>query len=111
MTLDDLDPYFVALDDYTELIAEYVAAKAAREQADAEVTRVREMLLKLLPETAEAPDGVIGTVAGVARLSYRPYARRQLDQRKLREHYPSVSAECSAYVPQWTLRTITVTEA
>lgn len=106
MTPDIEDPYFIDLDDNAELITEYEAAKERRDAADADMQRVREMLLKLLPSSTEVPDGVIGVVNGAARLSYRPHARRQLDQGQLRREYPNVADACTDYVITWVLRTV-----
>lgn len=111
MTLDTIDPFFVALDDNADLISDYEAAKVTRDLADAEVTRLREMLVKLLPGAVEAPDGAIGTVGGVARISYRPQVRRQLNHQKLRRDYPSVCDACTGYATTWMLRTIPEPEA
>jgi hypothetical protein len=68
--------------------------------------RLREMLIKLLPTSAQAPDGSIGTVSGSARLSYRPHARRQLDQAKLRREFPNVADSCTGYAVAWVLRVV-----
>lgn len=106
MTLDTIDPFFVDMDDNAALIAEYESAKASRDEADVEVHRLRDMLVKLLPNAAEAPDGAIGTVGGAARISYRPQVRRQLNHHKLRRDYPSVCDTCTEYVTTWMLRTI-----
>jgi hypothetical protein len=110
MTDEELDPYFVVLDDYASLIEEYEAAKVVASNADEEVRRLRDMLVKLLPAKEEAPDGCIGTHTGKARLSYRPQARRQLDHYKLRTVYPSVYESCSAYAVSWILRTLPVAQ-
>lgn len=106
MTLDNTDPFFVTLDDYADLVDEYEQAKQAQDAAEAEVARLREMLVKVLPVESEAPDGSIGTVGGNARVSYRPHVRRNLDHHKLRDLYPSVVSVCTDYATQWTLRTI-----
>jgi hypothetical protein len=106
MTLDNVDPFFVALDDNVALIADYEAAKTLRDEADAEMRRLRDMIIKLLPNSSEAPDGAIGTVAGAARVSYRPQVRRQLNHHKLRRDYPSVCDTCTDYATTWVVRTI-----
>lgn len=103
---EDSAPYFVDLDDHAELITEYNRAKADAKRAEEEVQHLREQLVKLLPDAMEAPDGVIAMVGSKARLSYQPYARRQLNQQRLRTAYPAVWSACTDYAAQWTLRVI-----
>lgn len=102
----DSDPCFCDLDDYADLVAQYEQAKSEHDEATAEVARLREMLVKLFPDEARAPDGVIVTIGGKARLSYRPQVRRQLDHHKLRDLYPSVAVTCTGYSTSWQLRIV-----
>jgi hypothetical protein len=89
---------YVALDEYEELIDRYEQAKQHVQEAVEAADEVRSMLLKLLPAEEEAPDGVIATVGGVERLSYKPYGARQLNVRRLRDLYPAIAHECTDWV-------------
>lgn len=106
MILSDVDPEFCALDDNASLVAEWELAKARATDADAEVTRLREMLVKLLPDSEEAPAGCIATVNGVARISYRPHTVRRLSQQRLRQEFPAVLDVCTVHATQWAMRSM-----
>lgn len=106
MILGDADPEFCALDDNASLVAEWELAKAHAATADAEVIRLREMLVKLLPDADESPGGCIGTVNGVARMSYRPHTVRRLSQQRLRQEFPAVLDVCTVYTTQWAMRSM-----
>jgi hypothetical protein len=93
----------VSLDEYEILIHEYERAKQRAAEAEAEAEEVRTMLLKLLPGEDEAPNGVVATVRGVERLSYKPYGARHLSLSRLRSQYPSIAAECTEWVTRWRL--------
>lgn len=103
--MDD-QPMFLDLDEHVSLLDEYEQARRQESQANEEVKRLREMILKLLPDGAEAPDGVIVTVDGKGRLSYRPQVRKHVDLAKLRDVYPSVATSCTGYLTTWTLRSL-----
>jgi hypothetical protein len=94
----------VPLDDYAELITELEHARSARDRATEEFDRLRAMVLKLLPDPSEAPDGVVCVVEGRERASYLPSSMRHLDQQLLRQSYPTVVQACTAYVTRWSLR-------
>lgn len=106
-SVDDDKTVTVELDEYGELLYRYEQAKERAQQAKAEAEDLRQMVMKLLPGEDEAPDGVVVTVAGVPRLSYKPYGTRQLAVAKLRDLYPTIAAECTDWVVRWRLTTPT----
>lgn len=93
----------VELDDYAELLGRYEQAKRTAAEAKALAEELRQMLMKLLPGEDEAPDGMVVTVAGVPRLSYKPYGTRQFSVAQLRNLYPTIAAECTEWVVRWRL--------
>lgn len=97
-------PDVIALDDHAALLDDYAAAIAARDAADREARQLRELIEKLLPDAA--PDGVVGTVGGRVRLTYRPHAARLLDVISLRSRYPGIAEECTKWVTRRPFRVI-----
>lgn len=96
----------VDLSSYVDLIEEYERAKRIHAACTLEVHRLRDMLIKLLPNEQEAPDGVLAVTGSVPRLSYRPAVSRTLDQRKLALHYPAVRDACTEHLTRWSLRSL-----
>jgi hypothetical protein len=100
----DMPPMFVPLDDHAELLADLERARVERDRAEEEFQRLRSMVLKLLPDPSEAPDGIVCMVNGDVRVVYAPSSMRHLDQHLLRQSYPAVVQACTTYVTRWSLR-------
>ncbi len=75
-----------------------------RDRAAEEFERLRSMVLKLIPDATDAPDGVVCTVDGRERLSYTPSTMRHINHQMLRQSYPTVAVACTTHVVRWSLR-------
>ena len=100
----DTPPLEGSLDEYAYLVADFEQARAERDRAEQEFERLRAMVLKLLPDPSEAPDGIVCSVDGHVRLRYCPVSMRHLDQQLLRQSHPVVAKACTTYVTRWSLR-------
>lgn len=94
---EQAEPVRIALDEHSELVDAYRVARRNRDRAVADMEEIRALLEKVLPDEDEAPDGVIGTVAGEPAVTYAPHARRDVDRDLLRRRYPHIAEECTTW--------------
>ncbi len=99
-------PMQISLDDHVELLADLELARRDRDRAVEEFERLRGLVLKLMPDATEAPDGVVCCIGGLPKVAYTPSTMRHLNQQMLRESYPTVIQACTTHVTRWSLRII-----
>jgi len=93
MTSPSPEPVAVPLDDVAPWIDQYTQARAQLEIAQANVDRIRDIILDRLG------DGEVGTVDGRPRVYYRTVTSRRLDTARVKAHL-------GADYDQWTTTTV-----
>lgn len=92
-------PVEVDLTDHADLIASYRAAQRDRDRAEEEMSFLRELIEKLLPD--DPPEGgVIVRVHGQVAVTRVPHGARQVNLAMLRHRYPEIAARCEC----WSIR-------